>query len=179
VGNITNMKANRIKENSLTLSELKRQLNYDPLTGIFTWIIPKKNNAIKSGTIAGCRKKGEDYIIICINKLRFQANRLAWFYMKGIWPTYEVDHMNTHRDDNTFSNLRDTPYNGQNKQKAYKNNKSGSRYPGVSYHSRDKTYNVRVTVNGERIPCGTFKTLIEAENETLRVRRLYYPGNLL
>lgn len=47
---------------------------------------------------------------------QYKAHRLAWYLYYGVWPTYEIDHINRLRDDNRIKNLRDVPrrVNGQN-----------------------------------------------------------------
>ena len=34
------------------------------------------------------------------------AHHLAWLYMTGEWPEYDIKHVNGLKDDNRFSNLR-------------------------------------------------------------------------
>ena len=58
----------------LTQARLKELLNYDPITGIFTWVKPTSYK-IKTGDIAGCKDSG--YIRIVISKKLYRAHRLA------------------------------------------------------------------------------------------------------
>lgn len=63
------------KKNNLTQSELKRQLHYDPDTGIFTRLI-SNCNSVKVGEIAG-RANPYGYVIITVNNEGYRAHRLA------------------------------------------------------------------------------------------------------
>lgn len=89
----------------LTHQKLKEILNYNPETGIFNWKIkPSKN--IAKGKITGTRTSN-NYGYIRINRKMYSAHRLAWFYMTGHFPTYQIDHINHIRNDNRFQNLRE------------------------------------------------------------------------
>jgi len=84
---------------------LKEYLHYDEGTGIFTWL-RSTTNSVNVGDVAGCaHKKGYTYIMFA-NK-QYRAHRLAWFYVYGIWPTDQIDHINSVRGDNRISNLRE------------------------------------------------------------------------
>ena len=93
----------------LTQAELKRRLHYDPETGIFMWRVTHKHRlgkeagSLRSGSIA---KSGARYRIINIRGVLYRANRLAWLYMTGAWPLTDVDHKDTDRANNRWSNLR-------------------------------------------------------------------------
>ena len=143
----------------LTQNILKELLNYDPQSGIFTWVVSPRNN-VPLGSIAGSiDKKG--YIRILCKKQTYLAHRLAWFYVYGKWPTKELDHINKNPSDNRIENLRDVTrkQNMENK-KLYKTNKSG--HSGVTWHSRDKKWNVRIGHYGKRISIGYFDNLEDA-----------------
>ena len=87
----------------ITQEELKELLRYNPDTGVFTWVKPVSKR-IKVGTIAGSDSHG--LTIIVINKKRYRAHRLAWLYMTGEWPTYDIKFVNEQQDDLSWNNLK-------------------------------------------------------------------------
>ena len=86
----------------ITQSELKKILNYNPDTGIFTKVL--KNGTIQRRGFSYARV----YIGITINRKTYLAHRLAWLYMTGEFPKYMTDHINGNTEDNSFSNLRES-----------------------------------------------------------------------
>lgn len=96
-------------EVSLTADRLKEILDYDETSGIFRY--RKQRGIQETGAIAGQISKksswnGGGYRVIYIDGRGYGANRLAWFYVHGIWPADQVDHVNAVRDDNRIANLR-------------------------------------------------------------------------
>ena len=146
----------------ITQSELKEILDYNPETGVFTWI---KNVAynIKKGKIAGSlNKKG--YIIIQINKKLYQAHRLAWLYVYNEWPDI-IDHVHGKEKGNMINNLRNVTQR-ENSQNTYKH-RSG-KLVGCCYAKHAKKWMAYVTINGKNKHLGYFNTEEEANNEHLR-----------
>jgi hypothetical protein len=84
-------------------NRLRELFSYDPETGIFTRLVSTSNNA-RAGGVAGSMSYG--YLQIRIGKRLYQAHRLAFLYMTGIWPPHEIDHINLDRADNRWINLR-------------------------------------------------------------------------
>ena len=77
-----------MKKSTLSLEMLRRVLDYDPLTGIFTWAHPFSRK-VAVGEVAGTiAANGRRYIGILGEK--HSAHRLAWFYHHGEWPTGNV-----------------------------------------------------------------------------------------
>lgn len=144
----------------LTQEELKRQLHYNPDTGDFTWLISNANQ-VKIGDIAGGSNKTNDYSKIMVNNKKYPAHRLAWLYMKGYFPEYEVDHKNGIIRDNRWKNLRHVTSvcNAQN-QKIRKTNTSG--FPGISWDNQCKKWRGTITINGKQICLGRYKNIVEA-----------------
>lgn len=109
----------------LTQERLKRYLNYNPETGIWTWtgLTPKSKAII--GERAGYQRY-DGYWLIGIFGRKYRSARLAFFYMKGYWPI-EVDHKNRDTSDDRWSNLREATgsqnVSNRNKQS---NNTSGA-----------------------------------------------------
>lgn len=109
---------------TLTHKRLLECLDYCPDTGEFTWKINKYRRA--AGDIAGGTKRSHGYVIICIDRQRYHAHRLAWMYVYGCFPETDIDHINGVRDDNRITNLRTATLseNAQNLRRAKKQNKS-------------------------------------------------------
>jgi len=126
----------------LTLSELKKRLTYNPVTGVFTHLDRRAGK-----TVSGIDTKG--YGKITINYRRYFLHRLAWFYMTGEWPKV-IDHINGVRNDNRWCNLREasTLMNARNMRRP-KNNTSG--VVGVFWYARDQKWQAQIRTNGRII----------------------------
>lgn len=149
----------------ITQTELKAILNYDPLTGIFRWL--KGQGSAAAGSIAG-RVNKTGYRYICINRKNYRAHRLAWFYVKGVWPT-KIDHENLLRDDNRWLNLREAN-SSQNEMNKPKTSRNTSGVKGVSFHKRSGKWIAQLTKDGEYHYLGLYETLELAE-EVVRKKR--------
>jgi hypothetical protein len=126
---------------------------YDPATGIFYCRTPKTGRGIKRkvGDPLGW-KHPKGYIIIESLpgfERKFKAHRLAWLYMKGEWPTSQIDHINQRKDDNRFENLREAT-DGQNKSNnsLRPDNKAG--VTGVCYVESTGRWRAYCTVDGKQ-----------------------------
>lgn len=160
----------------ITQKELKQLLDYDKMTGLFTWRVQK--GYIKPGRIAGVvNNKNKPYIRITINQKRYMAHRLAWLYEFGYEPK-EIDHINGIKYDNRIDNLREVTrsINMQNT----KSIKSYSDVCGVYYDKSRDHYTIKLYIKpGHKKYFGVFKDLTEAENRCIELRRKLYPGNTL
>ena len=142
-----------------TLEELKAELEYKPLTGLFYRL--KTHRAVKAGDIAGgihrLANHDKAYVRVGIFGRYISAHRLAWFYMTGIWPTKDIDHINQNSLDNTWGNLRECSHqeNGKN-QKKYTNNSSG--VMGVHLRPSGK-WRARIFHKGKHINLGHFDSI--------------------
>jgi hypothetical protein len=142
----------------LTQKRLKELLNYNPETGIFRW---KESRGCKeSGSLAG-NKNSYGYIQIQIDRKLYNASRLAYLYIKGYLPEYEVDHEDRVRDNNKWENLRHASRlcNMRNKS-IYRNNKSG--VTGVYWSKSKAKYESQIRINGKAKYLGHYHSLIEA-----------------
>lgn len=136
----------------LTQNYLKSILEYSPETGIFTWKVSR--SCIRSGTIAG-HLNYYGYIYISVDKKLYKLHRLAWFYMMGVWPKDNIDHINQIKTDNRWTNLRECTksQNGANRPKQ-KNNSSG--YKGVGWRKDTKKWRAYIKCNGQMMDLGCF-----------------------
>jgi hypothetical protein len=139
----------------LTQAELKRQLHYDPETGIFTRLISTARR-VKVGDMAG-NKNTQGYIQICINNNIYSSHRLAWLYCFGNIPTYHIDHINGITDDNRICNLREATHQ-QNQWNRGKSSNNTSGFKGVHLDSESKIerWIARATLNGKKHYLGRY-----------------------
>jgi hypothetical protein len=144
----------------LTQAKLKEILNYDPDTGIFKWIIKPRRSRINVGTITG-KSTSNGYPVITYEGKQYQAHRLSWLYVYGVFPKNETDHINHIRDDNRIVNLREaTGTENQMNRSCSKNNKSG--HTGVNWIKLRYKWRASIMVNNKKLHLGYFTKKKEA-----------------
>ena len=130
----------------LTRDRLREVLEYNPSSGWFTW---RKRIArcVHIGQTAG-RFYKTGYVSITIDRKAYLAHRLAWLYMRGEWPTKDIDHKDRDRGNNAWNNLREAD-RSQNKVNAKDQNsvtgfrgviKNGMRFIAVIRWKRRRYY---------------------------------------
>lgn len=143
----------------ITQEILKTLLNYDPDTGIFTWLVSSGRS--KAGAVAGSLNHGDGYWQIHINNKRYKNHRLAWLYVHGTFPSDQLDHINRVRTDNRLCNLRmSTQSENMQNISIRKDNTSG--HAGVSWRKDAQKWHARISLNYKRIDLGYFTDLAEA-----------------
>ena len=144
---------------TLTPKELRKALSYDPITGLFKWLIPRPR--AKVGNVAG-GMTSNGYVSIGVRGTSYQAHRLAWLYVYGRWPPKDLDHKNRIRSDNRIVNLRKATRT-QNLGNAIlrRNNTTGAR--GVSWKKKNNKFSAAIRNNSKQIHLGLFTTLDEAK----------------
>ncbi|MFA6060922.1 MAG: HNH endonuclease [Taibaiella sp.] len=165
----------------LTQERLKELLNYDQETGVFTWLErnDKRFNSRFSGKKAG-RINSEGYIHILIDKNEYKAHRLAFLYITGSFPKDQVDHINSIRSNNKWSNLRESTHseNQQNQKKAFKSNKSTG-VLGVYFYEKTNRFRAHIGINKKDVTLGWFKTLDDASKAYIDAKRKFHPFGML
>lgn len=141
----------------LTAEELREQLDYDPLTGVFTRRVTMSNR-IKIGDVAGSLSD-EGYLRFRVGNKIYSAHRLAWLYVYGVWPTKDIDHVNGARNDNRIANLREAT-RAENVQNAKKRRGAHCRLKGV--HMRKHRFCAQIKARGKQIFLGVYDTEEEA-----------------
>jgi len=153
-----------VKDNFVSQERLAELLDYDPETGLFVWR-PRKGPAKRfNGKIAGAaHTKG--YVRIVIDQKNYFAHRLAWFYVHGVWPPEDVDHINGVRNDNRIANLRLA-----SRSENLANKVCGSDRRGVCWHKKAKKWAVSVKAARKSHHIGLFDDLEEAVKAAARAR---------
>lgn len=137
----------------LTQSRLKTLLNYDPDTGVFTWLGITGRRA-RTGDLAGTTHR-EGYRHVQVAGRRYQAHRLAWLYMTGAFPVAGIDHINGIRDDNRMINLREATQSENHQNRAKRSdNKSG--FIGVSRDSGRQKWRAYIKIQKRNKHLGYF-----------------------
>lgn len=145
-------------EKELTVEFLNSRLEYDPITGKFTWKVAKGGKRV--GDEAGS-VNDQGYVLIRINRIIYRAHRIAWIMIKGYSPEGEIDHIDGNRSNNSWSNLRDVP-RLENKRNQGKVTTNTSGHNGVMWYKAGQKWHAQITVEGKTIHLGYFEKIEEA-----------------
>lgn len=155
----------------ITQERLKELLDYDPKTGIFTWVV-KPSYSVPAGSAAGT-DTGKGYIRIRIEGSNYFAHRLAFIAMGVDDPPEEIDHINGTPSDNRWPNLRPATRseNGRNRRKR-PNTASGVR--GVCWDGSRDRWVAYIYLPSRRITLGRSSSLDEAISLRLAAEVKYF-----
>lgn len=160
----------------ITQSRLKKVLEYDSESGVFTWKV--SHARIRAGKVAGTTHKTTGYIRIRIDQISHLAHRLAFLYMKGDFPDNYTDHINGITHDNRWRNLRPvtSAENSRNMAK-YKTNTSG--ITGVSWEKKAGKWRSEIYFDGQQQFLGYFDHLFEAAaaRRSAELKHDYHPNH--
>lgn len=135
------------------LKELKEFLDYNPDTGLITWIKPKQK--VKVGQVAG--RSVDGYIQIAFKYRCYFAHRLAYYMYHGVDPLEKlVDHIDGDKSNNKIKNLRlaSSSQNQMHRVNLASNNTSG--VTGVFWYKTFKKWKALIRVNGKTKHLGYF-----------------------
>lgn len=150
----------------LTQERLKEILEYNPKTGVFTYLIPRggKSPGDQAGSI---NQLG--YCQIEIDYKKHLRHRLAWLYIYGEFPEGFLDHVNGITTDDRIENLREaTAGENQFNSRRRKDNKSG--FKGVHWHKGINKWVGSVKHNKKQIHVGSFDCPKKA-NQAVKAKR--------
>lgn len=167
-----------ISNSTLTQERVKELLNYDPITGIFTWKVNVSSTG-RAGNVAGS-DNGAGYLLIRVDKRLYLAHRLAALYMEGQFPPALIDHLDMNKSNNRWANLRHATKaeNAQNKLKAQANN-ALSGLLGVYWNAVNKQWGAKVNFNRKQHHAGFFETPELAHAAYVKLKRELHPFGML
>lgn len=161
------------QDDPLTQERLCEMLDYDPETGVFTWLkSPGKRRRV--GNTAGGTSHSRGYRLIALDGRRYLAHRLAWLYVYGHWPSDELDHIDRDTDNNRISNLRECN-RYENSQNIVRDVGATSKYPGVSWDKARRKWAVKLRVNGRRLMVGRYDSEVEAAAAYFQAKLQFHP----
>lgn len=146
---------------TLTFEQLKKNVHYNPDTGIFTRLISSSQSKVGS-KLGNNTTKG--YLVIGINRRQYYCHRLAVLYMTGEWPKNVVDHKDLDKKNNKWKNLRPAT-NAENLRNRSVNKNNTTGYKGISKNKDG--YMVRICI-------GTYKTIEEASKIYEQAVKIYH-----
>ena len=142
----------------ITHERLLQVLDYSPETGVFSWKVCSSNR-IHVGDRAGVVGTN-GHRFITIDREKFQASRLACFYVLGAWPLDDVKMLNGQPDDCSWNNLKEmSRIEAARLRGAPASNTSGIR--GVSPAKRGQ-WKAAITANYKQVNLGIYPTKEEA-----------------
>lgn len=149
---------------TITQSELRRLLSYDPETGVFTWRRKMSSRALEGDVAGGAFARG--YHGIRIYGRRYYAHRLAWLYVYGVWPSTQIDHIDRNPSNNCIANLRlATPSENSQNTRTPRDNQSG--FKGVHWDKSRGKWLAFINLDKQFLNVGRFDCIAEA----IRARR--------
>ena len=159
----------------LTAERLRELLDYNPITGLFTWRRTHHPKCQK-GAVAGTKGTAQ-YTVICIDRVLHYAHRLAFLHVTGEWPVELVDHRDGDKHNNAWANLRNGPQalNMQNRKRATKASKTGV----LGVMKRRNRFVAQVSSQTGNAFVGSYKTIEEAQEAYLARKRETHEFNTL
>ncbi len=163
-------------DRGLTQERLKQLVHYDEVTGDMTRL--HSRGAAVAGSVVkyrwgGGSNENDGYYGVRLDGHLYYCHRLAWFYVHGVWPANEIDHIDGCRTNNALANLREaTPAQNRRNLGRAVNNKSGVK--GVTWCKRSKSWSAGLQLFGRRIFLGRHKKIEDAIAARAEGERIYF-----
>ena len=104
-------------------------------------------------------KDVDGYILIRYKGYLVRAHNLVWLIHYGIWPDFEIDHINNNPSDNLVDNLRKADRWSNRANQKLQIRRFG-KFKGV--HKNGKAYRVKIKKCGKQYNIGSFDNELEA-----------------
>ncbi len=96
-----------------------------------------------------------------LGRRALHEHHIAWYFMVGEWPTFEIDHRDQDGLNNRWENLRPADASQQQLNSNLRSdNKTGVK--GVWWDRAQNRFRAQISVNGKLIQLGGFPTIDEA-----------------
>jgi hypothetical protein len=156
---------------------LRENFAYDKETGRFErlWPVLTYRGGIRyaEGTLTGS-VHADGYRYMCIKGRLFLEHRLAYLWMSGSWPEYEVDHRDGDRSNNAWSNLRHATVSENRQNNPGQHSRLGPHRGVYRLKGNRKEFAAQIKVKGEAIYLGCFDDLDEAIAARVEAEKRYF-----
>ncbi len=157
------------KKPDITQGKLKEFFLYDPNSGVFrrrAGDLPIVKNKPNAG----------GYCRIAVDGKMYYVHRLAWLYVYGEFPPYQLDHINLIKTDNRIENLRPATQQ-ENSQNLLMPRSNTSGVCGVTWCRIKKKWHARIRVGNKRIQIGYYKNIDDAATAMAEAKAKYHTFN--
>ena len=156
------------KSARISIDDVRRALDYDPVTGIFTWKSRPSSDFASNRAASNYKTQFEGKpALTCIGVNGYQegrlkgvgitAHRVAFALMTGHWPSEQVDHINGIRSDNRWCNLREATQSVNSRNMAMQSRNTSGRI-GVHFDNGRNKWVAQGRANGQHYNLGRFDT---------------------
>jgi len=154
------------KRRRLTAERLHELLDYDPATGVFTWL--EQRGRVKAGDVAGTIT--DDGVYVRVDGRRYPASHLAHLWMTDEWPPAQINPRDGDAANVRWANLRSVTHSQKlcNRGKQ-QNNSVGLK--GVTFNRRRRKFQAQICVATKRHFLGYFPTAELAHRAYRRAAR--------
>jgi len=94
------------------------------------------------------------------SRITVSAHHISWYLHKGVWPVFELDHIDKNKENNDIENLREVTYREQFVNTTNVTEKKSDLPTGVKF--KKGRYEVYIRINGKKAYIGSSKCPIEA-----------------
>jgi len=143
----------------ITKQYLDSILRYDPISGLFYWVLTRCSVA-KAGSIAGTIRP-DGYTRLRVKGRLHYAHRLAWLAYYGFNTQLEIDHIDQNRLNNSIVNLRQVTRQDNQKNKCI-NVKNRSGVLGVHFFKERNKWVASISLNNKNVYLGIYESFFDA-----------------
>lgn len=156
----------------LTQSRLRELLDYNPETGVFTRKLCTANRHKQGEAVGYSGARG--YRQAMAEGKKHMLHRLAWLWVHGTWPEFDIDHKNRNRADNRIDNLRPAT-RSENNHNIGTSRANWSGFTGVAWDKSKRLWVANISANGKQYFLGRFKDPALASAAYQAAKLIYHP----
>lgn len=157
----------------MTPEQAKLLFDYDPASGVMRWKVPSgRYGRFPAGCIAGS-PNSTGCLQISYRSKKYKVHRVAFAIMTGRWPAQFIDHIDGNPANNAWSNIREaSPAQNKRNQRIRKDSRTGVK--GVWIDRRVGKFAAQITVDGQQISLGYYRSLDDAAKAYREASQRYH-----